>query len=47
MVRQNLGRKLKIFEKGKIKLKEELMKKLSENSEVKVTLGEWIGNTIN
>lgn len=32
-----------LFEKGKIALKEELLKKLSENSEVKVTLGEWIG----
>lgn len=32
-----------LFEKGKIKVKEELMKKLFENSEVKVTLGEWIG----
>jgi len=33
-----------LFEKGKIKLKEELVKKLSESSEVKVALGEWIGN---
>ncbi|MBQ8764796.1 MAG: phosphatidylserine decarboxylase [Clostridia bacterium] len=32
-----------LFEKGKIEIKEELLKKLSENSEVKVTLGEWIG----
>ena len=32
-----------LFEKGKIELKEELLKKLSENGEVKVTLGEWIG----
>ena len=36
-----------LLEKGKISLKKELMKKLSENSEVKVTLGEWIGNAEN
>lgn len=36
-----------LFEKGKISLKKELIKKLSENSEVKVTLGEWIGNAEN
>ncbi len=36
-----------LFEKGNISLKEGLMKKLSENSEVKVTLGEWIGNAEN
>lgn len=33
-----------LFEKGKISLKDELIEKLSESSEVKVTLGEWIGN---
>ena len=33
-----------LFEEGKIALKEELLAKLSGGSEVKVTLGEWIGN---
>lgn len=36
-----------LFEKGNITLKEELIKKLSEKNEVKVSLGEWIGNAEN
>lgn len=33
-----------LFEKDKIALNEDLLNQLSENSEVKVTLGQWIGN---
>lgn len=36
-----------LFEKGKIMLKEDITKELFQNSEVKVTLGEWIGNAEN
>ncbi len=36
-----------LFEAGKINLKEDILRKLSENSEVRVALGEWIGNAEN
>lgn len=35
-----------LFEKDKIRLKDDLLKKLSENSEVKLNLAEWIGNAV-
>ena len=34
-----------LFEKNKFTLKEELITELSKNEEVKVNLGQWIGNT--
>lgn len=36
-----------LFEAGKINLKKDITDKLSESSEVKVTLGEWIGSAEN
>ena len=36
-----------LFEKGRIALKEELLSGLADGNEVKVTLGEWIGDVQN